>query len=469
MIHPDDQGENRRYCEALLRGDRQSYSCQQRYLCPGGRLIWVNSTVSLVHDAAQQPRYFIVVLQDITVAKEAEATLQQYAHRLRGLHSMDQAVLTNFKSQDIAQSALQLLGQVLRCPQGLVALFDGQAARSDVLATIGNPSAGESETAWLSTDFMLDQGRKPFEAVQVLDSSGQELAVANPQQWSNTKGSTMTVPLVSNGELMGEIVLASPAENHFTDDHREVAHQVADHLAIALQNAQLFEQVKRDRTRLQTLSNQLLEAQETERRFLAHELHDEIGQALTAVKLNLHRLDRLSANPQVDAPLQDCLAIVDGALQQVRNLSLDLRPSMLDDLGLVPALRWYINRHADRSGLAETLVCETIPQGLPTSTETACFRIVQEALTNVARHAQATAVTVTVEQIDQALHLTIEDDGLGFDVAALGRAKTDGTSLGLLGMEERGKLIGGHLAIASSPGQGTCIHLQVPLAAPAID
>ncbi|MBE9108172.1 PAS domain S-box protein [Nodosilinea sp. LEGE 07298] len=470
MIHPDDRAEDRTYCEALLRGDRQSYNRQQRYICLDGRLIWANLTVSLVYDADQQPRYLIAVLQDITVAKEDEATLQQYAHRLQGLHAMDQAILTNFKSQDIAQSALLLLGQILRCPQGLVALFDRKAARSNVLATIGNPfpSVGEPETAWPLADFMLDQEANPFEAVRVLDSLGQEQALPNTQQWATVEGSAMTVPLVSSGELMGEIVLLSPDKDHFTDDHREVAHQVTNHLAIALQNAQLFEQVKRDRTRLQTLSSQLLEAQETERRFLAHELHDEIGQALTAVKLNLHRLDRLIA-PQLDAPLQDCLAIVDGALQQVRNLSLDLRPSMLDDLGLVPALRWYINRHADRSGLQETLVCGTIPHGLPTSAETACFRIVQEALTNIARYAHATAVTITVEQVDQTLHLTIEDNGLGFDVATVGRAKSEGTSLGLLGMEERGKLIGGHLTISSSPGQGTCIHLQVPLAELPID
>lgn len=437
MIHPDDRAEDRRYCEALLRGDRQGYSRQQRYICPNGRLIWANLILSLVHDASQQPWYFIAVLQDITVAVETETTLQQYAHRLRGLHAMDRAILTNFKSQDIAQSALVLLGQIVGCPQGRVTLFEPKAAQGRVIATMGSPSVEAPEPA----DPRPEQGAAP-----------------------TVEGSSMTVPLVSNGKPRGEIVLISPNEGHFTDDHREVAHQVADHLAIALQNAQLFEQVKRDRARLQSLSRQLLEAQETERRFLAHELHDEIGQALTAVNLNLHHLDRLIANPQFDAPLQDCLAIVDGALQQVRDLSLDLRPSMLDDLGLIPALRWYINRHAERSGLQESLVCRTMPPGLPDSTQTACFRIVQEALTNVARHAQATAVTVTLEQVDHTLHLTVEDDGLGFDMATADRAKTEGTSLGLLGMEERSRLIGGHLAIASSPGEGTCIHLQLPLA-----
>ena len=217
---------------------------------------------------------------------------------------------------------------------------------------------------------------------------------------------------------------------------------------------------------LQALSVKLLEAQETERRFLAHELHDEIGQALTAIKINLHRLERWTTSPQTGEPLEDCLALVEGTLQQVRNISLDLRPSMLDDLGLVPTLRWYINRHAKRTGLRETLTCEALAQRLPTATETACFRIVQEALTNIARHAQAQMVSVTLMQANHMLHLTIQDDGVGFDQNHLNQAKAKGTSLGILGMEERGTLIGGQLSIASTPGQGTRIALQVPLTAP---
>ena len=144
---------------------------------------------------------------------------------------------------------------------------------------------------------------------------------------------------------------------------------------------------------------------------MAHELHDEIGQALTAIKINLHRLERITS-PQASEPLEDCLALVDGTLQQVRCISLDLRPSMLDDLGLVPTLRWYINRHAQRTGLQETLTCKLLSQRLPTATETACFRIVQEALTNIARHAQAQMVAITLTQTDQILHLTIQDEAL---------------------------------------------------------
>ncbi|MEA5451615.1 PAS domain S-box protein [Leptolyngbya sp. CCNP1308] len=468
-IYPDDRADNQRYLDGMLQGQRQSYSWQQRHLCQDGRSIWANLTVSLVRDSMQQPKYFIVVLQDITLAKQAETTLQQYAHRLRGLHDMDRAILTNFEPQDIAQSALLLLSQLLSCPQGIVALFNQDIRLGEILA---NTSGSTPTAAPLFPhrlvlpieDFVLAQSAPPTSVFRVQSPEQLTSPPAILQRFTATPvQSVMAIPLVANGDVIGEITLTSPHPAHFSNDHEEIAREVADHLAIALQNARLFEQVRHDRARLHALSSQLLEAQETERRFLAHELHDEVGQALTAVKLNLHRLDRIADNPKASEPLQDCLSIVDGALQQVRNLSLDLRPSMLDDLGLVPALRWYINRHADRTGLQVTLVCDPPPEGLPTSTETACFRIVQEALTNIARHAQAQTVTITLEQTDRTLHLSIQDDGVGFDLEAIGRAKTEGTSLGLLGMEERGLLIGGQLTITSAPGEGTQISLRVPI------
>lgn len=471
IIHPDDRADDQRYLDEMLQGQRQSYTWQQRYFCQDGRLIWANLTVSLVRDPMQQPKYFIVVLQDITLAKQAETTLQQYAHRLRGLHDMDRAILTNFEPQDIAQSALQLLSQLLRCPQGMVALFNKDIHLGEILANTSSPTPTTAplfphRLVLPIEDFVLAQSPPSTLVVRIQSPEQLTSPPAVLQRFTATPvQSVMTIPLVANGDVIGEITLTSPHPAHFSDDHEQVAQEVANHLAIALQNARLFEQVRHDRARLHALSSQLLEAQETERRFLAHELHDEVGQALTAVKLNLHRLDRIVDSTKAKAPLQDCLLIVDGALQQVRDLSLDLRPSMLDDLGLVPALRWYINRHADRTGLQETLVCDPPPEGLPAATETACFRIVQEALTNIARHAQAQTVTITLGQTNHTLHLSIQDDGVGFNLEAIGQAKTEGTSLGLLGLEERGRLIGGQLTIISAPGEGTQISLRVPIRA----
>ena len=479
LIHPDDLADDQHLADEVLSGQRPSYTRQQRYICQNGRLIWAQLTVSLVRDPDRHPKYLIAVLQDITVAKQAETTLQQYAHRLRGLHDMDRAILTNFRSEDIAHSALVLLSQLLHCPQGLVVLFNRAARQGEILANTSGYRPEVTSDQPRITPLFPDRPGLPLDdfalanrpalagVLRVQNTAGMAAPPPILGRFSATaRRSMIAIPLVANGDVIGEIMLVSPRLAHFSADHEEVAEEVSNHLAIALQNARLFEQIKHDRTRLSALSSQLLEAQETERRALAHELHDEVGQALTAVKLNLHRLDRLVANANASEPLQDCLTIVDGALQQVRNLSLDLRPSMLDDLGLVPALRWYINRHAERTGLQETLHCDPPPQGLAPAAETACFRIVQEALTNIARHAQARRVSITLAQVDATLHLTVQDDGVGFNLEAVGRARTEGTSLGLLGMEERAMLIGGQLTLDSTLGQGTRIDLRVPLAEP---
>ena len=215
--------------------------------------------------------------------------------------------------------------------------------------------------------------------------------------------------------------------------------------------------------RLQTLSGKLIEAQEAERRSLARELHDEIGQALTAVKINLQTLQHLSDASHIALPVQESISIVEVALQQVRSLSLDLRPSLLDDLGLVAALRWYVDRQTQRAGIIGEFLVEPTHTKLLPNIETTCFRLVQEALTNVVRHAQAQRVDIELRQQKTQLHLVIRDDGIGFDVPTARERATKGGSLGLLGMEERTLLVGGQINIESVQQQGTEIHVWLPL------
>jgi signal transduction histidine kinase len=215
--------------------------------------------------------------------------------------------------------------------------------------------------------------------------------------------------------------------------------------------------------RLQTLSGKLIEAQEVERRSLARELHDEIGQGLTAVKINLQTLQHSSTHSKMGLPLQESISLVEVALQQVRSLSLDLRPSLLDDLGLAIALRWYVDRQTQRSGIIGEFLAKPLETKLSPNLETTCFRIVQEALTNVVRYAQAQRVVVELWQLETQLHLIIRDDGIGFDVDAARERATRGGSLGLLGMEERVLLVGGQIDIKSVHQRGTEIHAWFPL------
>ncbi|MGE0680168.1 MAG: response regulator [Candidatus Binatia bacterium] len=211
---------------------------------------------------------------------------------------------------------------------------------------------------------------------------------------------------------------------------------------------------------LQTLSRQLLMAQEQERRRIAHELHGEIGQSLTAVKINLETARR---SPETfGARIEESIQLVANALQQARTLSLDLRPPMLDDLGLVAALRWHVDQQAQRVGYVGHFVADTLDFRLPQELETACFRVAQEALTNVARHAQARNVWVELRYGAATVHLLVRDDGVAFDVVAAQKRSTRGKSLGLLGMQERAQLVGGRVRVYSFANQGTEVHAWFP-------
>jgi PAS domain S-box-containing protein len=206
---------------------------------------------------------------------------------------------------------------------------------------------------------------------------------------------------------------------------------------------------------LRALSQQVLTVQEQERRALARELHDEVGQVLTAVAINLQTLTALCP-PDARPTLDDSAAIVAEAIRQVRGLSLDLRPPMLDDFGLAAAVKWYAGQQARRAGLPITVDAgETVPR-LPAELEAGCFRVMQEAVTNALRHARATTIRVRLLNLGGELLLEVADDGAGFDPAA------SNGGFGLTGMRERAELLGGALAVVSAPGRGTTITLRVP-------
>lgn len=207
------------------------------------------------------------------------------------------------------------------------------------------------------------------------------------------------------------------------------------------------------------VSQRLLLAQERERRRIARVLHDDLGQLLTAIRLNLQR--QVSAS---DPTIRDdSVALVDEALARVRALSLELRPSVLDDLGLGAAIQWYAHRSAGRGGYDVTVNNAVGEERFPEAIETAAYRVVQEALTNVARHAGARHVRIGLEHIDRALEVHVRDDGCGFDVDAAVAGAQAGESLGLLDMRETAMMAGGRLGITSVLGRGTNVSVRFPL------
>jgi PAS domain S-box-containing protein len=221
---------------------------------------------------------------------------------------------------------------------------------------------------------------------------------------------------------------------------------------------------KRAQEALQMYSRRLIEAQEAERQSLARELHDEIGQVLTAVRINLQAAQSTQREDASLPELEESIVIVDEALGRIHDLCLELRPSLLDDLGLAAALRWYVDRYRQRTGIAAEVLNGFEGRGrLPQQLETQCFRIAQEALTNVARHAQASRVSIQVKCAADKLVLTIIDNGIGFDTENLLKTASSASTLGLRGMKERALAMNGRIVIESTPGSGTQIQASFPL------
>jgi signal transduction histidine kinase len=253
------------------------------------------------------------------------------------------------------------------------------------------------------------------------------------------------------------------AEGPFLAEERDLIHSLADSLSSYLTRRRAELALREAHERLKALSQQLMEVQENERRQIARDLHDEIGQALTVVKMNLQTMQRIADTSAIAIPLMDSSAVIDQMLQHVRDLSLDLRPSLLDDLGLVPAVRWYMSRQAERTGWKiDVEVDESLPPP-PQSVAIACYRVIQEAVTNIMRHSSATSVSVSLRQHEGDLLLIVRDNGVGFDVQnALDKAAS-GQSMGLIGMQERIRGMNGSISIESEPGQGTEIRVRIPV------
>ena len=218
---------------------------------------------------------------------------------------------------------------------------------------------------------------------------------------------------------------------------------------------------------LRQLTGRLESAKEEERIRLSRELHDEFGQTLTAAKINLQVLRQASADPAVARRLEESVGMVDRMIQQARNIALGLRPPLLDEAGLVPALEHFLQSLAGRCGISIDFEASPAAAGIPPGLNTTVFRVAQEAISNALRHAHATMIRVALQDEPGSMHLVIEDDGVGFDPGAVKQRVMRGEHLGLLGMSERVKNAGGTITLESRPGAGSRIEVRIPFARPA--
>jgi signal transduction histidine kinase len=308
-----------------------------------------------------------------------------------------------------------------------------------------------------------------FPALSEMRQSGKPILVLDSQKqpdWISIEGlnwvrSLLSAPLMAEQKVMGFVTLFSDRPEFFTPEMSSHLVAFAAHAAVAIQNAWLFEQVQASTERLQSLSRRLVEIQENERRYISRELHDEAGQVLTSLLVDLRLLEKNISEPKIlQKIVTEMESSLNGVIENLHRIAMALRPASLDHVGLVAALRQHTESAAEKHGLNISFTSHGTVERLPANVETVLYRIVQEALTNIVRHAHATRVDVVLTVRDGKLIVIIEDDGIGFDPEL---APAD-THLGLFGMRERAEMIDAKLVIESSPGNGTTIMMEVSYA-----
>lgn len=292
------------------------------------------------------------------------------------------------------------------------------------------------------------------------DSSGDVYQLAQHAvrllQSALTYGTVRSRPRSANGKAAS--LLPIPPLACTVCDNRDFVSQVLSQLNVALIDTRQYHR------RIKEMSSQVLTAHEAERMRIARELHDDTAQALTSILVRLHLLERSTSDPAVLGNVEELRELTSGALDSVRRMAMDLRPAALDDLGLVSALHTYAGKFSESWPTKVTVNVTGLRRRLRPEVELVLYRVVQEALTNIAKHASATSAHVSLTRRRNDVTLIVEDDGQGFNVGD--RSEADGTGLGLFGMQERLALVGGEARIESVKGSGTRITAHVPLAGP---
>ncbi len=361
----------------------------------------------------------------------------------------------------ILNTLLEFIGRLIPFDSANIAIMEGESTIA-VRAAHGYETYTGTEKI-LNLAYEVEDNAKLFNLL----AAKRSVIIANTRQqpgWIVYPGTEhirnwMGVPIVSGDKVIGLCGMDKTIPDFFTHEHLQLAEAIIGQAGVAIQNAWLFEQLRAGRERLQSLSRRLVEVQEEERSYIARELHDEAGQSLTSIKVGLQLLEREANNPEaIHTGIRKLQKMIDEVSEDLHRLAVDLRPATLDHLGLEVALRHYVQNFSEKYNITAQFEVVNWDQPMGDDVDAAIFRIVQEALTNIIRHAQATRVDVILDQLDGRAIIVVEDNGIGFEPNKI----TDQDCIGICGMRDRAELLGGMLTIESSAGGGTALFVEVP-------
>jgi signal transduction histidine kinase len=412
------------------------------------------------------------IAEDITERKRAEEEIRRHAARMEARAEISQTLAkvgldVRTALDTIARYTAEVIGDVcvIRLLSSDRQWFNSAAfyhPKPETLALMKSLHTGTPIAAnhgWLG---QVLQTRQPLLIPIVTKEQLRQIISPEYLPFVEQVGmhSILILPLCVEGRVIGTLNLSRDQPEHpYTSDDQMFLQDLADRAALTIQNALLFEQVQSAHQRLQSLSRSLLEVQETERRYIARELHDEVGQVLTGIKLSLER-SAYEPPDRAKISVSHALALTTELVGRVHDLSSELRPPMLDDFGLLSALKWLFGRYTSQFAIGVNFKHSRLEeQRFAPDIETAGYRIVQEALTNVARHAGVGAVDVDIQADENRVRIRVRDEGVGFDAHSQSASSTGGLS----GMRERAIMLGGWLDVDSVPGAGTLLTAELPL------
>jgi PAS domain S-box-containing protein len=397
------------------------------------------------------------IIRDVTEQKAAQAKMLQHNVKMRALLDVGQRLAAQIDLEERLATVTRAIVSALPAAEAAsLWLFESNGHGPRVCTAAGYADGINTGALSPLAGWIYRHGK-----ARIVEDVSQEPLLASTEQpgWAAPR-SMVGVPIIINNAPAGVLFADSfSQEAAFDADALRLLQVLAGQAAAAIQNSQLVTTLTDQHDELQRLSAQLASIREAECRRISRELHDEVGQALTAASINLSTLmaNGAAAHPSGRQRLDETAGLIEQVLGQVREMSMNLHPAMLDDLGLAPTLRWYLKKWEKRVGICVEQNVQEIR--LPQELETVLYRLVQEALTNVARHAQAGQVSISLGQEGDELVLSVADDGQGFRPGEISEG------LGLIGMRERVATFNGQFTIQSQPGQGTCLTVRMPLVA----
>jgi signal transduction histidine kinase len=280
------------------------------------------------------------------------------------------------------------------------------------------------------------------------------------------------VPLKSKQRTLGTMNIACPGDRYFTEDDFRLLDSIGNHIGLAIENSVLYQDLRQKESLRGQILSQIIEAQEDERKRIARELHDEYGQMLTGLIMSIESAETTTAASssaegnglsRLREKLSNLKRVASEALDGMRRMTLDLRPAMLDDLGLAAAVRAFLQANLEDAGIGVEFTTNTSGESLSPEAKIALYRIIQESVNNIIKYAEASNVRISLQAGEDRITASIEDDGRGFDVDRVYSTRIGAQSLGLLGIQERATLLGGTFQIRSEEGVGTRLTVEIPL------